>query len=177
MAKFLCRVCEYSYDEQKKGTVWDDLPDDWLCPVCESGKSQYDLVDTGGSAVGTTGAPAVPDAPSGAAADSIDDLLRESDELERHMADIHQMAETGESVIEPMRTRRPAISWDDILIKGAQLASLPLNPEEEVNTRTVIGPGAKQPLVMESPVYVTHMSFGALSREAKIALSRGSAAA
>ena len=87
------------------------------------------------------------------------------------------MAETGESVIEPMRTRRPTISWDDILIKGAQLARLPLNPEESVNTTTVIGPRAKRPLVMESPIYVTHMSFGALSREAKIALARGSAAA
>jgi len=174
MAKYLCRICEYTYDEQKKGQVWDSLSDDWLCPVCESSKSQYDLLDSGDSAPGV---PANADSSSRTAPDAIDELLRDSDDLESHMADIHHMAETGESVIEPMRTRRPTISWDDILIKGAQLARLPLNPEEPVNTTTVIGPLAKQPLVMESPIYVTHMSFGALSREAKIALAKGSAAA
>jgi methylamine---glutamate N-methyltransferase subunit C len=76
-----------------------------------------------------------------------------------------------------MRTRKPVASWDDILIKGAQLARTPRNEHDPVNTRTVIGPGAKHPLVIETPVYVSHMSFGALSREVKIALARGSAAA
>jgi glutamate synthase domain-containing protein 2 len=85
------------------------------------------------------------------------------------------MAVTGESVIEPMRTRVPTISWDEILIKGAQLAKLPLNKTQPVSTRTVIGPGATTPLVIESPIIITHMSFGALSREAKIARAKGSA--
>ena len=92
------------------------------------------------------------------------------------MADIHTMAVTGKSIIEPMRTKKPVISWDDILIKGAQIATLPLNKETFVNTRTVIGPGAKHPMVLETPVFVTHMSFGALSREVKLALAMGSAA-
>ena len=42
---------------------------------------------------------------------------RASDSIEIHMADIHRMAETGASIIEPMGTRQPTISWDDILIK------------------------------------------------------------
>ena len=46
-----------------------------------------------------------------------------------------------------------------------------------VNTRTVIGKNAKKPLVLENPVYISHMSFGALSREAKITLAKGSAMA
>jgi glutamate synthase domain-containing protein 2 len=92
------------------------------------------------------------------------------------MADIHRMAVTGRSVIEPMRTARAGASWDDILILGAQLARLPLNPEEPVATRTVIGPRARQPLVIATPVYVTHMSFGALSAETQIAIARGTAA-
>lgn len=100
---------------------------------------------------------------------------RESDEFEKHMSDIHEMAATGESIIEPMRTREDVISWDDILIKGAQLARFPLNKDEPVSTRTVIGPKAKHPLVIETPIYVTHMSFGALSREMKVALAKGSA--
>jgi glutamate synthase domain-containing protein 2 len=102
---------------------------------------------------------------------------RRTDELESRMADIHAMAETGQHVIEPMRTRRKTISWDDVLFKGAQLASIPLNDDEPVRTETVIGPEAQHPLVLDTPIYVSHMSFGALSREVKIALAKGSAAA
>jgi glutamate synthase domain-containing protein 2 len=60
---------------------------------------------------------------------------------------------------------------------GAQLASLPRNEDEPVSTRTVIGPEAEHPLEIATPVFVSHMSFGALSKEAKIALAKGSAAA
>jgi glutamate synthase domain-containing protein 2 len=101
---------------------------------------------------------------------------RASDELETHMADIHSMATTGRSIIEPMRTRKKTFSWDDLLIKGAQLDKLPLNDDERVGTETVIGPAALRPLIIDTPIYVTHMSFGALSREIKIALAKGSAA-
>jgi glutamate synthase domain-containing protein 2 len=92
------------------------------------------------------------------------------------MADIHRMALTGESVVEPMRSRKPAVSWDDILIKGAQLARPPLDRGETVDTKTVIGPRAAKPLIIGTPVLVSHMSFGALSREAQAALAQGSAA-
>lgn len=57
---------------------------------------------------------------------------REYDELEMHMADIHTISVTGESVTEPMRTTWNVISYDDILIKGAQLATIPLNHDEPV---------------------------------------------
>ena len=67
-------------------------------------------------------------------------------------------------------------SAQDILIKGAQLAKIPLNHDVPVNTKTVIGRNAKKPLEIESPIYVSHMSFGALSREIKLALAKGSAA-
>jgi glutamate synthase domain-containing protein 2 len=100
---------------------------------------------------------------------------RPSDNLEEYMKDIHTIAVTGESIIEPMRTKKSVISWDDILIKGAQIARLPLNKETVVNTRTVIGPNARCPLVIETPIFVTHMSFGALSKEVKIAIAQGTA--
>jgi len=87
------------------------------------------------------------------------------------------MAMRGRPVIEPMRSSKPVISWDEILFKGAQLSRLPLNEDEVVSTRTVIGPNAHQPLEIDTPVYISHMSFGALSREAKIAMATGSAAA
>ena len=101
---------------------------------------------------------------------------RPADDLEQQMADIHKMANTGQSIIEPMRTRKKTFSWDDLLFKGAQLARFPLNEEEPVRTETVIGPAARYPLVIDAPIYVSHMSFGALSREIKIALATGSSA-
>lgn len=63
--------------------------------------------------------------------------------------------------------------WEDIQFLPAQLASRPLLDEAVVNTTTIIGPKAKKPLVLDRPIFVSDMSYGALSREAKIALSRG----
>ncbi len=63
--------------------------------------------------------------------------------------------------------------WDDIQILPAQLARLPLLEDEPVETRVVIGPRAKKPVVLDIPLLVSDMSFGALSEEAKIALARG----
>jgi nitrite reductase/ring-hydroxylating ferredoxin subunit len=69
------------------------------------------------------------------------------------------------------RTQLP--SWDSIQLVTAQLARLPLLDEEPVSTETVIGPGAKRPLVLDIPLFVSDMSFGALSQEAKTALAAG----
>ena len=63
--------------------------------------------------------------------------------------------------------------WSDIQFLPAQLAKKPLLDEEKVKTKVVIGPNARKPLVLEIPLFVSDMSFGALSREAKIALSKG----
>ena len=72
-----------------------------------------------------------------------------------------------------MRTSRTFPGLETLVFKGAQLHKMPLNAEVPVNTKTVIGKTAKQPLVIDMPFYVSHMSFGALSREAKIALAKG----
>jgi glutamate synthase domain-containing protein 2/nitrite reductase/ring-hydroxylating ferredoxin subunit len=63
--------------------------------------------------------------------------------------------------------------WNDIQFLPAQLASRPLLDEEAVATKIVIGPNAKKPLTLDMPLFVSDMSFGALSREAKIALRKG----
>ena len=170
MAVYKCLVCDYLYDEDKEGVKWEDLPDDWVCPVCESDKSLFELVQKSEEDIITEQESTKKDNIS------IDDLIRTSDDTEILMADIHQMSKTGKSVLEPMKTKLPVISWDEILIKGAQLAKIPINHEDPVNTQSIIGPKAKIPLVIESPIYVSHMSFGALSKEAKLALARGSAA-
>jgi methylamine---glutamate N-methyltransferase subunit C len=63
--------------------------------------------------------------------------------------------------------------WEDIQFLPAQLASRPLFDNNEVETSVIIGPGAKKPLKLNLPFFVSDMSFGALSREAKIALAKG----
>ncbi len=170
MAVYKCSVCDTIFDEEKEGKKWEELTKDWNCHVCESGKSAWKKVEE------ETRSPDMSVVEPEDASGSADEFRRLEDEMEVHMADIHQMAETGKPIIEPMRTRKSVPSWDEILIKGAQLAKLPLNYKVPVNTQIVIGPKAKVPLIIETPVYVTHMSFGALSKEAKVALATGSAA-
>ena len=63
--------------------------------------------------------------------------------------------------------------WEDIQFLPAQLWKRPLTDDMPVNTKTVIGKNAQKPLVLDIPIFVSDMSFGALSREAKIALSKG----
>ena len=50
MAKFVCTVCGYIYDEEvgdpdngiEPGTLFADLPDDWECPLCSVGKEDFE---------------------------------------------------------------------------------------------------------------------------------------
>ena len=102
---------------------------------------------------------------------------RKMDSDYRYMREIHEMAVTGKSAIEAMGTRMKMPDWDDVLILGAQLNPMPLDEHADVSLETVIGKHAKKPMVLDMPVYISHMSFGALSRETKIALAKGSAAA
>jgi len=64
-------------------------------------------------------------------------------------------------------------SWDDIQILPAQLAQKPLLDDTEVTTKVIIGPKAKKPLELSMPIMISDMSFGALSKEAKISLAQG----
>lgn len=63
--------------------------------------------------------------------------------------------------------------WDDIQILTAQLHKLPLLDDAPVTTEVVIGPGARKPLRLDIPLFVSDMSYGALSEEAKVSLSMG----
>jgi glutamate synthase domain-containing protein 2 len=63
--------------------------------------------------------------------------------------------------------------WDDIQIVTAQLARRPLLDDAPVGTELVIGSKAAKPLHLDIPIFVSDMSFGALSEEAKVALATG----
>jgi len=69
------------------------------------------------------------------------------------------------------RDRLP--KWDDLQFVVGQLHKLPLLDSEAVGTDLVIGPNANKPLYLDIPLFVSDMSFGALSEEAKVALSKG----
>jgi len=53
MAKYKCTVCGYIYDPElgdpdsgvAPGTPFEEIPDDWLCPVCGVGKSEFERID------------------------------------------------------------------------------------------------------------------------------------
>ncbi|MCH8102894.1 MAG: FMN-binding glutamate synthase family protein, partial [Chloroflexi bacterium] len=63
--------------------------------------------------------------------------------------------------------------WDDIQFVTAQLARVPQLDDVPVGTELVIGPNAEKPLRLDIPLFVSDMSFGALSEEAKVALAKG----
>lgn len=39
--KYVCSVCGFVYDEKIEGTKWEDLPEDWVCPICGAGKDVF----------------------------------------------------------------------------------------------------------------------------------------
>ncbi|NOZ86593.1 MAG: FMN-binding glutamate synthase family protein, partial [Deltaproteobacteria bacterium] len=92
---------------------------------------------------------------------------------EERIATVQKLAASGRSENSAMRTNREFPGFETLVFKGAQLNKMPLNEDVPVNTRTIIGETAKHPIELEIPFYVSHMSFGALSREAKIALAKG----
>ncbi len=159
MGKYKCGVCGFVYDEEKEGAEFSALKE---CPVCRQPASVFRKVDNG-------------DAPHSAVAGA--EGAGDGAASYRYMDAIQEMARSGSSIIEAMGTRMPMSGWDDIVLLGAQLNPPPLDEHAEVNIRTVIGKNAKKPMVLEGPMYVSHMSFGALSREVKTALAMGSASA
>ena len=99
---------------------------------------------------------------------------------EPHNALIQNYARDGLSkvghhgVVEAMGVPRDQLpGWDDIQILTAQLHRPPLLDDAPVSTEVVIGPNAQKPLKLAIPLFVSDMSFGALSEPAKVALARG----
>lgn len=102
------------------------------------------------------------------------------DEAEPHVGLIRELAANGLSEVGHhgptvsmgvARTELP--TWDDLQLVTAQIARRPLLDDDPVDTRFVLGPRAEKPLAFDRPIFVSDMSFGALSREAKVALARG----
>ena len=88
--------------------------------------------------------------------------------------DIHIKAELGRYRMRGMAIFKKIPTWDDLTFLPGTLTRFVIEGyREKCETKTAIGPGAKRPLVLDIPIYITGMSFGALSYEAKVALARG----
>ncbi len=175
MGKFVCTVCGFVYEG-------DAAPDE--CPVCHQPASKFREEPAENAQAGDLNSDRKePEGESGQKAGicsadlEYDKNFYRIDKSCRYMEEIHQMAVTGKTIGGSMGTRMPMPNWDDILLLGAQLNPAPLADDAPVSTMTVIGKYAKKPMILENPVYVSHMSFGALSKEIKVALAKGSAMA
>ncbi|WFF40150.1 FMN-binding glutamate synthase family protein [Salinicola endophyticus] len=102
--------------------------------------------------------------------------LRESATYGRDVIhEIQRAAETGIYDIRGWGAKRKVPHFDDLLFLGASMSRYPLEGyREKCDTRVTLGTRhAKKPLVIETPVTIAGMSFGALSAQAKEALGRG----
>lgn len=170
MAKYKCSVCGYIYDSEKEAVPFAEWKE---CPVCHQPSTVFEEM-----------------------AEKMEEKMEEQPEKQEealdlsypaeyvrrdanchYMSEIHQMAVSGKSIIEAMGTQMPMPDWNDILLLGAQLNPPPLMEHDPVDITTVIGKHAVRPMILAGPVYVSHMSFGALSSEIKVALAKGSAMA
>ncbi len=43
--KYKCEICQWIYDEEVEGTPFEELPDDYLCPVCNAPKDMFTLIE------------------------------------------------------------------------------------------------------------------------------------
>ncbi|MGB3697688.1 MAG: glutamate synthase-related protein [Gordonia sp. (in: high G+C Gram-positive bacteria)] len=105
---------------------------------------------------------------------------------DRGMELVHALADGGRAPVDAMGTLRldpdhdrgrRYPSLDDLVFIPAQLNRLPLLDDEPVDLSVTLGTRAARPLRLDLPLLVSHMSFGALSVEAKVALAAGAKAA
>lgn len=172
---YKCSVCGYVYDEEKEGKPFSQLTQ---CPVCKQPPERFVAAEITKSTIAPSEAEKKPVSIDGDGLDlDYPQETRKTDSNYRYMKEIQAMALTGKSAIEAMGTQMKMPNWDDVFVLGAQLNPMPLEEHAEVSLKTVIGKHAKKPMVLDMPVYISHMSFGALSKETKIALAKGSAAA
>ncbi len=102
------------------------------------------------------------------------------DPAEPHVRLIQEYARNGldktghHGLVEAMGVPRDQLpTWDDIQFVTAQLHRAPGLDDDPVASDVVIGPNAQKPLRLAVPLFVSDMSFGALSEPAKVALARG----
>jgi len=97
----------------------------------------------------------------------------EDDDRYQAVVDIKDESAVGESVVGSMGSlKKLPFSLDDLYFVPAQVMMLPLNATDPVKTSIVLGKDAKKPLELSSPIMISGLSFGAVSKSAKIVISK-----
>ncbi|MBF0369401.1 MAG: rubredoxin [Magnetococcales bacterium] len=190
-------MCEWLYDATRgdpendipPGTPWHDLPSGWVCPVCGADQEEFSQVpppadfapanfsNTASTQAKSAPVEATPAKPAPSTGFYLSQWERKLDEREPEFRTILAKALSGEESVSAMRPSRWQNLLEDVVFLPAQLARSPLDYREATPDLSVtIGPAAKKPLTIGLPFYVSDMSFGSISKEAKIALAKGSAA-
>ena len=88
--------------------------------------------------------------------------------------DIHAKSDLGRYRIRGFSSFQKVTHFDDLTFLSTGLTRFPLEGyKEKCNTRTIIGSlNAENPLILDTPIYITGMSYGALSANAKTALGK-----
>lgn len=136
MAKYRCVVCGYIFDEEKEGRPFEELE---RCPLCKVKRHKFELVEDdpvdkekvleekkeeleNQKAVARDVDRLVTEAEDKDRKESLEiepAALIRKDPTERYMAEIHEMAVSGQSISAAMGTRISMPKWEDILIMGA----------------------------------------------------------
>jgi len=153
----------------------DEDQEAWLCackhsnnlPFCDGTHKQFPVDQVGKEGPGMS-----------ASASNIPVAVATSEEPT--VALIHELARDGLTKLGhhgPMTSmgvpRDELPHWDQIQIMAAQMATKPLLEDHAVGTELIIGPKAEKPLRLNIPLFVSDMSFGSLSEEAKVAMAQG----
>lgn len=96
----------------------------------------------------------------------------------RAMIEAGMRAEQGKALTRPLGSPVVLSPWHKLLLSPRQLFQLPTASTMEISTKTVIGPAARKPLLLDIPIIVTGMSYGgSLSLQMKTALAKGASLA
>ncbi len=100
-------------------------------------------------------------------------LLDENEKAYRTMEEITNIADKGKSTLCSMGSQKKLpFSFDDLHFVPAQISKIPLNTNQIVNTQVIIGTEAKKPLRVSSPIMISGMSYGAVSKKVRLILAK-----
>ncbi|HEX7468323.1 MAG TPA: glutamate synthase-related protein [Methanobacterium sp.] len=96
----------------------------------------------------------------------------EDDSNYQKIVDIKDASAIGKSVVGSMGSLKTLpFSLDDLHFLPAQIKKIPLNTEDHVNTELYIGVEAEKPMKISSPIMLSGLSFGAVSKETKLVVA------
>ena len=98
--------------------------------------------------------------------------FNEENSFYQNIVNIKDIAASGKSITSAMGSlKRLPFSLNDLHFIPAQVNKIPLNADEEVNTEVIIGHASKKPFKISSPIMISGMSFGAVSKNVRLVIS------